>query len=48
MTSFFGICPKRAIIVASGVTLERGECLLLARETDADEAAAMLLPNDQR
>lgn len=44
MTSCFGICPKRAVVVASGATLARGECVLLATATDAEQAAAMLLP----
>lgn len=44
MTSCFGICPKRAVVVASGATLARGECLLLANTSDAEAAAAILLP----
>lgn len=44
MTSCFGICPKRAIVVASGATLARGECLMLANASDAEAAVMLLLP----
>jgi hypothetical protein len=33
MTSCFDICPKRAVVVASGTTLNRGEYLLWGRVT---------------
>lgn len=35
MTSCFGICPKRAVVTATGATLARGEFLLVS---DAGEA----------
>lgn len=44
MASCFGLCPKRAVVVASAATLARGECLLLAKEGDAEKAAAVLVP----
>jgi predicted metal-binding protein len=49
MTSCFGICPKRAVVVASGATLDRGEYLLLADgNAVADAAATLMGPGLQR
>lgn len=45
MTSCFGVCPKRAIVVASGATLARGELLVIGDAAMAAEAAAALLPD---
>jgi predicted metal-binding protein len=44
LTSCFGICPKRAVVVASGTTLQRGEYLLLTNTDQAAEAVALLVP----
>ena len=44
MTSCFGLCPKRAIVAASGATLSRGELLAIGDPATAMEAAAVLLP----
>jgi predicted metal-binding protein len=47
MTGCFGICPKRAVVVASGATLQRGEYLLLADVNSSANAAARLVsPED--
>lgn len=47
MTSCFGICPKRAVVVASGATLHRGEYILLADADQAADVAALLMPADR-
>ena len=44
MTDCMDICPKRAVVAASGATLARGEYLLLADTDGAAEAAAQLIP----
>jgi predicted metal-binding protein len=46
MTSCFGICPKRAVVVASGSTLKRGEYLLLPDVDSGAAAVALLVPSD--
>ena len=46
MTGCFGICPKRAVVVASGSTLQRGEYLLLPDVDSGAEAVALLVPSD--
>jgi predicted metal-binding protein len=46
MTGCFGICPKRAVVVASGATLQRGEYLLLADAASSATAAALLAPSE--
>ena len=46
MTSCFGICPKRAVVVASGATLQRGEYLLLSDVNSSAKAAALLVPSE--
>lgn len=43
MTGCFGICPKRAVVVASGATLNRGEYLLLADSDAITDAATTLM-----
>ena len=42
MTGCMDICPKRAVVAASGATLARGEYLLLSDGDAAAEAAARL------
>lgn len=44
MTGCFGICPKRAVVLASATTLARGEYLLLSDSADAAVAAQRLMP----
>ena len=43
LTSCFGICPKRSVVVASAETLARGEYLLLSDSGAAEKAAAILM-----
>lgn len=43
-TDCFGICPKRAVVLANGRMLDQGEYLLLADSRGVDEAAAILMP----
>jgi predicted metal-binding protein len=45
-TSCFGLCPKRAIVAASGATLQRGEMLVIGDAAMIEAAAAVLLPVD--
>jgi predicted metal-binding protein len=47
MTSCMDICPKRAVVAASGATLARGEYLLLGDGGGAAEAAALLMRPDE-
>jgi predicted metal-binding protein len=47
LTDCFGICPKRAVVLASGATLHRGEYLLLTGHDEVDEAAAILMRSDR-
>ena len=47
MTNCFGICPKRAVVAASGTTLHRGEFILLADADQAADAVSSLLPPDR-
>jgi predicted metal-binding protein len=44
-TSCLGICPKRAVVVASAATLHKGHYLLLADGKAAAEAIALLIPD---
>ena len=46
MTSCMDICPKRAVVAASGATLARGEYLLLGGSDATAEAAARLMTAD--
>jgi hypothetical protein len=43
-TGCFDICPKRAVVVASGATLNRGEFVLLTEADQAVDVAALLMP----
>jgi predicted metal-binding protein len=43
MTGCMDICPKRAVVAASGTTLARGEYLLLADGDGTAEAAERLM-----
>ncbi len=45
LTSCLGICPKRAVVVASAATLQCGEYLLLSGADASAEAAATLMPD---
>jgi predicted metal-binding protein len=47
LTGCFGICPKRAVVVASGATLHRGEFVLLTEADQAADVAALLMPPDR-
>ncbi len=47
MTDCMDICPKRAVVAASGATLAHGKYLLLADENGTAEAAARLMRPDQ-
>ncbi len=47
MTSCFGICPKRAVIVTSGTTLHRGEFVLIADAEQAADVVTLLMPPDR-
>jgi hypothetical protein len=43
-TACFGLCPKRAVVLASARTLQRDEYLLVSRRGDIQGAVASLLP----
>jgi hypothetical protein len=47
LTDCLGICPKRAVVLASGTTLHRGEYLLLAGQDEIGAAAAILMQPDR-
>ena len=47
LTSCFGICPKRAVVVTGGTTLHRSEYVLLADADQATDAVALLMPPDR-
>jgi hypothetical protein len=47
MTGCFGICPKRAVVMASGQSLQRGEFVLTSHSDDI-EAAVRILQSDTR
>jgi hypothetical protein len=40
----FGICPKEAVVLASGRSLERNEYLLVSRPRQVEGALERLLP----
>lgn len=44
MTGCFGICPKRAVVLASETTLQRGEYVLLSDDEGVAEAVDILKP----
>ncbi len=46
-TNCFGICPRHAVVLASGATLNRGE-YLLADNQSVNDAVAVLMPSDDR
>jgi len=46
-TSCFGLCPKRAIVLASARSLSSGEYVLVSHRTDVEEAIDMLQPGKQ-
>jgi predicted metal-binding protein len=46
-TGCLGICPKRAIVIATGATLDRGEDLLLADIDSIADAATLLMPAER-
>ena len=48
MTGCMDICPKRAVVAASGATLARGEYLLLGDGGGTAEAAALLMRPDEK
>ena|ERR1700761_4507957 len=41
-TECFGICPKRAVVLASGDSLQRGEYVLVSRRSDIENALGLL------
>ncbi|MES2028071.1 MAG: hypothetical protein V4477_02735 [Pseudomonadota bacterium] len=45
LTSCLGICPKRAVVVASAATLQGGQYLLLSGAEDSAEAVTALMPD---
>ncbi len=47
MTSCLGICPKRAVVVASAATLRDGKYLLLSEADASAEAISALMPDTQ-
>ena len=47
LSGCFGICPKRAVVLASGATLARGEYLLASDSHAAVEVAAILMPDHE-
>jgi hypothetical protein len=47
MTGCFGICPKQAVVLASGLSLERGEYLLVSDEKSVAKAAEALMSRSQ-
>jgi Fe-S-cluster-containing hydrogenase component 2 len=44
-TTCFGICPKRAVVLASTRSLQRDEFILVSRQRDVQEALENLLPS---
>jgi predicted metal-binding protein len=46
-TSCFGICPKHAVVLASGATLQRGEYVLVGESDSVSEAVAILMPRGE-
>src|SRR5262245_40758343 len=43
-TSCFGLCPKRAVVLASGQSLQNGEYLLVSDRREVKTALKGLLP----
>ena len=48
MTSCLGICPKRAVVVASAATLQDGRYLLLSDAEASAQAIETLMPDSER
>ncbi|WP_315812355.1 hypothetical protein [Bradyrhizobium sp. SZCCHNR2028] len=48
MTSCFGLCPKRAVVVTGGVRAARGEYVLVSAADDAAGALALLRDDQNR
>jgi predicted metal-binding protein len=44
MASCFGICPKYAVVLTNGATLQRGEYLLIRDGKSVSDATALLMP----
>jgi predicted metal-binding protein len=47
MTSCLGICPKRAVVVASAATLQDGRYLLVTSADASSEAVSALMPDSR-
>jgi len=47
MTSCLGICPKRAVVVASAATLQDGRYLLVSSADVSSEAVSALMPDSR-
>jgi hypothetical protein len=47
-TSCFGICPKKAVVLASGSSLQEGEYLLVSDRREVKIALDGLLPPDEQ
>ncbi|WP_398470667.1 (2Fe-2S) ferredoxin domain-containing protein [Tardiphaga sp.] len=47
MTSCLGICPKRAVVVASAATLQHGRYLLVTSADASSEAVSALMPDSR-
>lgn len=43
-TSCFGLCPKRAVVLASGHSLRDNEYILVSRRGEVEQALEKLLP----
>jgi predicted metal-binding protein len=46
-TGCFGICPKHAVVLANGETLQRGEYVLVGESDSVSEAVAILMPRGE-
>jgi predicted metal-binding protein len=44
MTNCLGICPKHAVVLANGTTLQRGEYVLVSDYNAIPDAARLLMP----
>jgi len=43
--SCFGLCPKRAVVLASALSLSAGEYVLVSHRADVEKAVDMLKPS---
>ena len=41
-TGCFGICPKRAVVLANGYSLQKGEYVLVSRRNEIEDALTLL------